>query len=32
MRTTKGDFPGRDWALEVFDVPDAEERELRHRL
>jgi hypothetical protein len=31
-RTTKGDFPGRDWALEVFDVPDAEQRELSHRL
>lgn len=31
-RTTKGDFPGRDWALEVFDVPSAERRELIHRL
>ncbi|HYO71131.1 MAG TPA: hypothetical protein VEU33_34125 [Archangium sp.] len=31
-RTTKGDFSGRDWALEVFDVPDAEQPELSHRL
>lgn len=31
-RTTKGDFPGRDWALEVFDVPSSERRELNHRL
>ncbi|HYO53736.1 hypothetical protein [Archangium sp.] len=31
-RTTKGDFPGRDWALEVFDVPSTERRELIHRL
>lgn len=31
-RTTKGDFPGRDWALEIFDVPFAEQRELHGRL
>ncbi|WNG46724.1 hypothetical protein F0U60_23350 [Archangium minus] len=31
-RTTKGDFPGRDWALEIFDVPFSEQRELHGRL
>ena len=31
-RTTKGDFPGRDWALEIFDVPFSEQRELHRRL
>jgi hypothetical protein len=31
-RITKGDFPGRDWALHIFDVPSAERRELIHRL
>jgi hypothetical protein len=31
-RTAKIPFPGRDWALEVFDVPFAERRELIHRL
>ena len=31
-RTTKGDFPGRDWCLNVFDVRSKERRELRHRL
>lgn len=31
-RTTKGDFPGRDWALEIFDVPFAEQRDLHGRL
>ncbi|KFA88359.1 hypothetical protein [Archangium violaceum] len=31
-RTTKGDFPGRDWTLEVFDVPIAEQKALHSRL
>ena len=31
-RTTKGDFPGRDWALEIFDVPFSEQRALHGRL
>jgi hypothetical protein len=31
-RTTKGDFPGRDWSLEVFDVPFSEQRELHGQL
>ncbi|HEX5753581.1 MAG TPA: hypothetical protein VFZ09_45725 [Archangium sp.] len=31
-RTTKGDFPGRDWALEIFDVPFDEQEELHGRL
>jgi hypothetical protein len=31
-RTSLGDFPGRDWALEVFDVPAAEYWDLHHRL
>ncbi len=31
-RTSMGDFSGRDWAIEVFDIPAAEHHELRVRL
>jgi hypothetical protein len=31
-RITRGDFPGRDWALHVFDVPAEEQKELHSRL
>lgn len=31
-RITKGDFPGRDWALHVFDVPAEEQKALHTRL
>jgi hypothetical protein len=31
-RITRGDFPGRDWALHVFDVPSSEQRELHGLL
>jgi hypothetical protein len=31
-KTSLGDWEGRDWTLEVFDVPSAEKRELHKRL
>ena len=31
-RTSIGDFDGRDWTLEIFDVPSSEQRELHARL
>nr|AYM53969.1 hypothetical protein [Pyxidicoccus sp.] len=31
-RISKGDFEGRDWTLEIFDVPHQEQRALHARL
>jgi len=31
-RTSLGDFDGREWALELFDVPSEQQRELHARL
>jgi len=31
-RITRGAFPGRDWALHVFDVPYSEQEELHGKL
>jgi hypothetical protein len=31
-RITRGDFPGREYALHVFDVPAEEQKELHSRL
>ena len=31
-RTSQGDFEGRDWTVELFDVPAEEERSLLLRL
>lgn len=31
-RTSRGDFDGREWTLEVFDVPAVEERSLHRSL
>jgi hypothetical protein len=31
-RTSMGDFSGRDWTIEVFDVPAVEHQELREQL
>jgi hypothetical protein len=31
-RTSLGDFDGREWTLEIFDVPDEQQRELHARL
>ncbi len=31
-RTTLGDFAGREWTLEIFDVPEDQQRELLARL
>jgi hypothetical protein len=31
-RTSKGDFDGRDWTLEIFDVPAPEQKAVRDAL
>jgi len=31
-QTSQGDFEGREWTLELFDVPRAERRQLNQRL
>ncbi|HEX8703926.1 MAG TPA: hypothetical protein VF815_34160 [Myxococcaceae bacterium] len=31
-RTSLGDFDGRDWAIDIFDVPSEEQREVHARL
>jgi hypothetical protein len=31
-RTTRGDFDGREWTLELFDIPRSERRRLQDEL
>ena len=32
QQTSVGDFDGRDWTVEIFDVPASERRDLRAKL